>query len=85
VKNLHKITNHELTDVQLGILNYYTFYGKNKVIFYSDGRVGISDGRVGIDETTSWAKWNNGDWLPYIKDLNKRPLSELNIIVEMRQ
>lgn len=79
MKTLHSINNHGLTNVQLGIVNYYHWNGYVKQItFYSDGKVEI-DGRF------SWAKWNNGDWLLYIKKIGTMlPLSKMHIKVEIK-
>lgn len=80
MKNLHVISK-PLTEIQLGIINYYYIcylHRLKKVVFYGDGRVETNVGRP------SWARWNNGDWISYIKNIDIRPLSELNIKVELR-
>lgn len=83
MKNLHKISANELTSIQLGILNYYDRQNVTKVIFYSDGRVGMFYESLYKD---SWARWNTNDWISYIKALGVlRPAHQLKIKYEFAQ
>jgi hypothetical protein len=85
MKNLHTIGAGELTPTQLGILNYYDRQVDKVnpfVSFYPDGKVQI---RYDGFSSFSWARWDNKDWIPYIKSIGViKPLSQLRVRYEIK-